>query len=255
MKIKRMAAIILVFSLLAATSTVTNAADEPMTEAITQITEASTSAVTAETTLPVSTVPDEGDNDENAEEYVAEMSICSRASGFPAFFHVWIYIQNISGDTLKIGPYDLPPNEGVSVGTWGMMLFDRWGVYYNMESYASNNRTADDYYALTKSVSAQDIEKISEEITRWDYWDIFFNCTFFATRVWNCIGEKFILPIPLPWIILLQMAINGGGQDDLEMFAPEKERVFKMSGMGENAVLDKVDEHSLGSFVASFDGK
>ncbi len=252
MKIKRIAAIILVFSLLTAMITVAKAEELPSAETMavqetsaTAPEEGSTEGTAQTTQIAEETAPPAAD------ESVAEMSVCMRASGFPAYFHVWIYIHNISDSVLNVGPYELPVNEGVSVGTWGMTFHDRWGVYYNMESYASENRTADDYYSLTKEISMQELEAASNEITRWDYWDFFFNCTFFASRVWNSVGEKYILPIPLPLITLLQMAILGAEKNALDMFAPEKERVFKQVGSAEGAVLEPVDSHMLGSFVAS----
>ena len=251
MKIKRIAAILLIFALLATMVTAAKAQDaqtEPSVETSTMQSETETTQAndeTEETTAPSEVIPEE------SEPAVAQMSICMRATGFPAYFHVWIYVHNISDETLKVGAYDLPAGEGVSVGAWGMQFWDKWGVFYNRESYASGERTADDYYSLTKEITLQDVENISKEIMKWNYWDPFFNCIVFACRVWDCVEGDFILHVPFPLITLLQMAIHGAERNALEMFAPDAERVYRQVGRGEEATLERVDSRSLESFVAS----
>lgn len=260
MKIKRIAAIMLVFSLLAGAVTAAKAA-EPVNEPVEGVTtaltqqipdEPSTSAEQEETTKAEeesteSTTEQAGGTDS---ETVALMSICARATGFPAFFHVWIYIKNLSDETLRIGAYDLPAQEGVSIGSWGMMVTDMWGVYYNVESYASKDRDSNDYYSLTKELDIQDIEKVSEEVRRFNYWDPIFNCTVFAYRVWDCVGGKWLFPFPLPWITLIQLAIHGGKTGALEMFVPERTDVFRQKGWGDEATLVETEDWALKSIVA-----
>ncbi len=256
MKIKRFAAILLVFALLATMFTAAKAQDaeaelsgesstvQPETPDISEK-ESQTTEGSGETTQAPEKIPKE-----DAQNTV-QMSICMRNSGFPAFFHVWIYIHNTSDEAVKVGAYDLPAGEGVSVGSWGMSVLDKWGIYYNIESYASRERTAEDYYVMTKALTLQELETVSEEITKWNYWDFFFNCTVFACRVWNCVGGEYILPVPLPLITLLQMSIHGAEKNALEMFVPDEERVYKQIGSGAEASLEKVEERSIDSFGAS----
>lgn len=254
MKIKRIAAILLVFAILTTTFTAAKAQEAeiaPPEESTTAIFETETTETTqppeenGESTTAPEEIPEE------SEPAVAQMSICMRTTGFPAYFHVWIYVHNISEETLKVGAYDLPADEGVSVGAWGMMLWDKWGVFYNRESYASRDRTADDYYSLTKEITLQELETVSKEIVRWNYWDAFFNCIVFACRLWDCVEGDFILHVPFPLITLLQMAIHGAERNALEMFIPDEERVYRQVGSGEEATLEKVDSRSLDSMVAS----
>lgn len=248
MKIKRIAAIILVFSFLSAMVTVAKA-EEPEPEPTTSAVQEETTDITEPTTAP------EEDSTETADEVVAEMSVCMRTTGFPAYFHVWIYIHNVSDETLMVGPYELPAGEGVSVGSWGMSVLDWWGVYYNIEAYASRDRDANDYYVLTKEINLQEFETVSEEVAKWNYWDPIFNCTAFVYRVWNCVEGSRLFPLPLPWITLLQLAIYGAETGTLEMFVPEEERVYKQVGWGDDATLENVEKRSIDSFGAAFNGE
>lgn len=255
MKIKKLAAIILVFSVLLTAVGTAKAAEEPVTETLPAVTESSTS-VTQEESEPTTETTDSSEkNEENPTENdgnaVAQMSICMRTTGFPAYFHVWIYIHNISGETVRVGAYDLPADEGVSIGSWGMTVLDSWGIYYNIEAYAGREKSENDYYTITKEIGLQELETVSEEITKWNYWDFFFNCTVFACRVWNCVGDKYILPVPLPLITLLQMAIQGAERGNLVMFVPDREQVCKQVGAAEKATLEPVDDRSIDSFGAS----
>ncbi len=256
MIIKKLASIILVFSVLLTAVGTAKAAGEPATENPPALTESSTSATQEESEPTTETTDSSEKNEENSDENaVAQMSICMRTTGFPAYFHVWIYIHNISGETIRVGAYDLPANEGVSVGSWGMTVLDSWGIYYNIEAYASREKTENDYYTITKEISLQELETVSEEITKWNYWDFFFNCTVFACRVWNCVGDKYILPVPLPLITLLQMAIQGAKRGNLVMFVPDREQVCKQVGASEEAMLEPVDDRSIDSFGASLSGE
>lgn len=257
---KKIIAVLLTFALLTVSFAAVNAADEPVTD----IPE-STTVVSTETTqeseadVPSESVTEETtqaeqDAQPSEDDAAAEMSICMLEGGFPAYFHVWIYIHNISDEALMVGPYELPAGEGVSIGSWGMSVLDGWGIYYNIESHASRNRDAGDYCVLTKQITRQDVEKVSEEVAKWNYWDFIFNCTVFACRVWNCVDGDWIMPIPLPWFIILQLEILGAETGRLEMFVPEEERVYKQIGWADEATLEKVEERSIDSFGASFEG-
>lgn len=225
------------------TTTAVSETEVPVTE------ETTTETTEESTTEAPSTEPVNGD--------VAKISICSRAGGFPAFFHVWIYIENISSQTLKVGAYDLPAGEGVSMGTWALAVADGWGVYYNVEAYAcaDKNRNADDYYSLTKTLDAQELEKVSKEVSRFNWWDPIFNCTVFAYRVWNAAGGKWLLPVPLPWVTVIEMAVYGAKIGELEMYAPEEARVYRQRGWGDNARLEETSKLTRNSLVASFNGE
>ena len=133
-----------------------------------------------------------------------------------------------------------------------MMFTDLWGVYYNVEAFAANDRDESDYFSLTKTLNMEETEKMSEEVSRFNWWDPIFNCTVFAYRVWNCTGGKWLFPIPLPWITQIQMAILGGKTDSIKMFSPEEERVYRQKGWGDEAVLEEAGDWAIKSFVAEF---
>lgn len=275
MKIKRLAAIILAAAVFCSMFTAVKAVQDdgattaPITTEVSTTTEPGTTAPTTTetsttaptTTAPTTTVPITTEPTTRppvkppVQGDVAEISVCTKASGFPAFFHTFIYIHNISSETLRVGVYDLPPGEGVSVGTWALAVFDGWGVYYNVEAYASRNRDKYDYFTLTKTLDKNEFEKVSEEICRFNWWDPIFNCTVFVYRVWNAAGGKWMLPLPLPWITEIQMALYGGRIGNLEMFAPDESRVYRQRGWGEDARLEEVNDWTRNTLVASFNGK
>lgn len=256
MKLKRISALILAVSFFCSTFIAAKAQQNDVpAEETTTVTE----SVTEETTVPATeTTTEPADEPETEPPYdgdVAEISVCTKASGFPAFFHTFIYIHNISSETLRVGVYDVPAGEGVSVGTWAMAVFDGWGVYYNVEAYASRNRDAGDYFSLTKTLNKQELEKVSEEVSRFNWWDPIFNCTVFVYRVWNAAGGKWLFPFPLPWITEIQMAIHGGKIGELRMFVPDESEVYRQKGWGGDARLEEVDDMTRDTLIASFNGK
>ena len=311
MKIKRMAAIILVLSLFISIFSVAGAAEtieetttfvsesvteasttkaatttKPTTTAATTTTTTTTTTTKPTTTVPVttekptetttvkptqptttkpvqstttkpaqSTTTKPAQPPKPADTPVAEISLCTKASGFPAFFHVWIYIHNISDETIRVGAYDLPAGEGVSVGTWALAVFDGWGVYYNVEAYAGRDRDESDYYALTKTLNKSQMEKVSEEVSRFNWWDPIFNCTVFCYRVWNVAGGKWLLPIPLPWITHIQTLIYGARIGAVKMFVPEENEVYRQRGWGKNARLEEANSWTKHTLIASFNGE
>lgn len=216
---------------------------EPTTEETTEptpkpTTEPTTESTTEPTTEPVKTFDDYKDNDK-----VAVMYICTQQVGLG---HAWIYIENTAECDLKVGCYDLKPDCGVSMGTFLLSRSDGGGLYYNVEAYCANKWGLKNKSWLKTELTKKQLIKVSDRIKQWNYWDLYFNCTFFAAEIWNCASKKKIIPLMFPFFIKWQILAKGGNKD-VEMKPVEKTDCFKQRGSGKNAHIVQVKEGTLDS--------
>lgn len=183
---------------------------------------------------------------EYAPDTVALLYLCTNWTGFPSLGHIWIYIENVSDETLTVGIYDLPAGEGVSVGTFGLTRSDGFGIYYNIEAYTGNLLGMDDSFSIKTEMNRSEFNKVSAKIARSNFWDpIIFNCAFFAITCWNLGGGSFMLPVVVfPIFARLQMKFRDY-EVGIKMFYPDITRVHKQKGFGSSAYLDSVDPGSL----------
>ncbi len=194
--------------------------------------------------------PGEGGEEEEKPQYeegtVALMYLCSNWTGFPSLGHIWAYFENVSEEPLRLGAYDLPAGEGVSVGTFGLTRSDGFGIYYNIEAYTSNVYGMDDSLYLRVELNSQKFEKISRKILNANWWDpIIVNCAFFAITKFNIGYDGFMFPwVVFPGIARMNMK-RRDAQSPLTMFDPGRDRVFKQKGRGENARLVIVEDGSV----------
>ena len=98
--------------------------------------------------------------------------------------HAYISILNRQTTPLLVGNYTVAANEELYFGTWGQEV--HWGVWYNLEAlYLKMDRYAG-RVSLTRGINdANDISEISTYIKDHNYWSFAFNCTSFATGLWN----------------------------------------------------------------------
>lgn len=216
---------------------------EPTTEETTEptpkpTTEPTTESTTEPTTESVKTFDDYKDNDK-----VAVMYICTQQVGLG---HAWIYIENTAECDLKVGCYDLKPDCGVSMGTFLLSRSDGGGLYYNVEAYCANKWGLKNKSWLKTELTKKQLIKVSDRIKQWNYWDLYFNCTFFAAEIWNCASKKKIIPLMFPFFIKWQILAKGGNKD-VEMKPVEKTDCFKQRGSGKNAHIVQVKEGTLDS--------
>lgn len=212
---------------------------EPTTEETTEPTTKPTVEPTTEpTTEPSKTFEDYNDNDK-----VAVMYICTQQVGLG---HAWIYIENTAECDLKVGCYDLKPDCGVSIGTFLLSRSDGGGLYYNVEAYCANKWGLKNKSWLKTELTKKQLIKVSDRIKQWNYWDLYFNCTFFAAEIWNCASKKKIIPLMFPFFIKWQILAKGGNKD-VEMKPVEKTDCFKQRGSGKNAHIVQVKEGTLDS--------
>ena len=212
---------------------------EPTTEETTEPTTKPTTEPTTEPTIePSKTFDDYNDSDK-----IAVMYICTQQVGLG---HAWIYIENTAECDLKVGCYDLKPDCGVSMGTFLLSRSDGGGLYYNVEAYCANKWGLKNKSWLKTELTKKQLIKVSDRIKQWNYWDLYFNCTFFAAEIWNCASKKKIIPLMFPFFIKWQILAKGGNKD-VEMKSVEKTDCFKQRGSGKNAHIVQVKEGTLDS--------
>ena len=69
---------------------------------------------------------------------VARMYVITYLEGTSWTDHAFVYFENLSKQTLKVGLYDLPVGQGVSVGCYAASRADGYGIYYNVEAHCAN---------------------------------------------------------------------------------------------------------------------
>ncbi len=237
---KRIISILLAAALIAGTFVfVANAYDEP--EGIAY--EETEDALTA----PAADTEDAADT-ENAAA-VANIYLCTNASGLPSLGHVWVYFENLTNHDITVGIYTCHKREGVSVGAFGVTRSDGAGVYYNIEAYCGNKfpEQLKKYVTKKTTVSQEELDDISNFIKYHNFWDpVVFNCIFFAATCWNKAGGQFNFPFKvLP--IFERWGLNAMGPDEtpVQMFDPGRERVYKQRGSGDDAMLEIVSDGSV----------
>lgn len=98
--------------------------------------------------------------------------------------HAYLSIINRQTTPLLVGNYVVAPNEELYFGSWGQEA--HWGVWYNMEPLYLKSGRYEGRVSLTRGINNEDdITKISSFIKNNDYWSFAFNCTSFATSLWN----------------------------------------------------------------------
>ena len=157
--------------------------------------------------------------------------------------HTWVYIENLTGRELQVGLYTLPAYEGVSVGV--LARADGWGIYYNVESYAQNVHGMGKQISMCDQLTAKKLEKVSNTIVNYvNHWDPIFNCMYFAFKVWNSGSKKILLPLLLPVVGKLQMALYPH-EFNVQMKPVRRDQTFKQVGFGNFAYLKEISDRSL----------
>lgn len=191
-----------------------------------------------ETVSEETTIPESGGED----EIVATVSVCSCIYVFPISGHTWIYVENLSDEVQRVGLYDLPVGQGVSIGTYSFSASDGWGVYYNVEAYRQNrDNNTENIWSITKELTQSELDSLSRRIAAYvNYWDFYFNCAFFAFSIWNSASGDFLIPLVLPGISQIEVILAGGKKGVLEMYEPSEDCVFRQRGSGSSAYLEPV---------------
>lgn len=179
---------------------------------------------------------------------VGKMYICTQ---IVFLGHSWIYIESTFDGEIPVGCYTMKPFGSVSVGTFLFSRADGMGVYYNVERYCANEYGLKGQVWLGEDITKDDIETISREIKNWNYWDLYFNCTFFASKVWNSVSNKFMMPLMFPVFIKAQTKTQGGNSD-VVMQNVEREDCYKQKKSGDKAYIVTVSDRTLNSRLGQF---
>ena len=109
--------------------------------------------------------------------------------------HSFVIIENKTKKNVDVGYYNLKPNEEVSVGLWYGSFFagpDEFekigGVYYNREFYEYNFKyEPEDLVSCKCVIDEQSLWFVSQIIKEKnnEYVLIGYNCSNFATEIWN----------------------------------------------------------------------
>ena len=186
---------------------------------------------------------------EDENEIVATVSICSCIYFFPISGHTWIYVENLSDRVQRVGLYDLPVGQGVSIGSFSFSVADGWGIYYNVEAFRENrDNNSSNHWTKTKELTQSELDSLSNNIANYvNYWDFYFNCAFFAFSIWNSVSGDFLIPLVIPAISQLEVILAGGKKGVLEMYEPTEDQIFRQRGSGSSAYLEPVSDWTINS--------
>ena len=173
---------------------------------------------------------------------VGRMYICSEIIFLG---HSWIYIESTFDGEMPVGCYTVAPFGSVSVGTFLMSRRDGMGVYYNVERYSATKFGLRSANWLGMDITKDQLMKVNKEIKGWNYWDLYFNCTFFASKVWNSVSGKFFMPMMFPVFTKAQASTQGGNKNVTMQSHDNPEDCFKQRGTGDGARLETVSSGSL----------
>lgn len=98
--------------------------------------------------------------------------------------HAWLSIENNKDSSLYFSNYEIKSGEALYFGSWGSSA--KWGVCYNMEpQFASKYGRYDGTISLSIGIDEKQVDKLAEFALANDHWNIFQNCSWFATSCWN----------------------------------------------------------------------
>ena len=191
----------------------------------------------AAATLPAASAAAPGD------DYVADMYLCYRQSDASFFGHAWVYIENRTDETLQVGAYRLPPQQGVSVGSFAFRS-RALGTHYNVEAWCGNHYPMDGTVATKQQLSRSALQNVSNTLLNTNFWGVFFNCAAFAATVWNAGSGKKVIPLLFPVFVKLQIQ-SYGTVGSFRMYSPDRDQVVKQNGTGSGATLSRCPDGPL----------
>ncbi len=176
---------------------------------------------------------------------VARMYVITYLEGTSWTDHAWVYFENLSSKSLKVGLYNLPPSQGVSVGCFAASRDDGYGIYYNIEAHCANKYGQSGWCSISKDITESQLKKASDAIINArNGWDFIFNCMYFAFRVWNKATGDNLVSLVFPALGQIQLKMRGG-RSGPKMYFVDKSKVFRQKGKGASAYLMSVSPGSL----------
>ena len=203
--------------------------------------------ITDEITEEETTEEDTSEEITDGNESVATISLCTAIYVWPISGHTWIYVHNNSDEPIKVGHYEVPVGEGVSVGVFSFSVSDGWGLYYNVEAYKENTKNrSHKVWSISEDINAQQVEELSDKLINYpNYWGFGGNCATFAFTIWDSVTGDFYFSLLIPAITQIMMIIGGAKRGVLEMYCPPRDHVYRQKGWGENAHLVVASDYTV----------
>lgn len=176
---------------------------------------------------------------------VARMYVITYLEGTSWTDHAFVYFENLSNETLRVGLYDLPVGQGVSVGCYALSRADGFGIYYNVEAHCANKYGQSGWCSISKDLTKNELNKATNAIINArNNWDFVFNCMYFAFQVWNKTTGDNLVSLIFPALGQIQLKMRGGRSGPKMYFARE-DQVFRQRGKGSSAYLTGVSRGTL----------
>lgn len=135
----------------------------------------------------------------------------SSSSGIDAG-HAFLSFKNTYSSPITVGALSVGRGSETTFGTWDISVHR--GVWYNLEAFCINHKgKMPNRVSLFMKVTMSDIETINSVIEKNDKWNLFVNCSTFASKVWNSVSSTKLFaslssvpdtPAVLASIIILQ---------------------------------------------------
>ncbi len=194
---------------------------------------------TQEPTTEPEDEPVYGENDTVALMYVYYIKTKIHPIG-----HCWVYIENLTDKEMTVGLYTVPPHEGVSVGVFCRK--DGLGIYYNVEAYSQTTYGMDGQLSMCEELTYDEVDDVTDAILGFlNHWDPFFNCMYFAFKVWNSASDRKLISIVFPIFGKLQMKAYSHDYN-VPMKPVEKSQTYRQKGTGNKAYLKQATDKVLG---------
>lgn len=219
--------------------------EEPTTEETTTEEPTTEEPTTEEpTTQEPTTEPEEEKPVYGEDDTVALMHVYYIKTSIHPIGHCWVYIENLTGEELTVGLYTVPPYEGVSVGVFCRK--DGLGVYYNVEAYSQTTYGMEGQISMCEELTYDEVDDVTDAILGFlNHWDPFFNCMYFAFKVWNSVSDRKLISIVFPIFGKLQMKFYSHDYN-VPMKPVRMDQTYRQKGTGKNAYLKQATEKVLG---------
>lgn len=103
--------------------------------------------------------------------------------------HSFLSFENKTTETIKIGKYDLPAGDIVTISTWS--ISEHFGIWYNTESnYIKYYDKYNGRFSVSVGLEVDCLDKMNKFIENNDKWLPTKNCTNFSVGLWNTLCEK-----------------------------------------------------------------
>lgn len=180
---------------------------------------------------------------------VARMYVITYLEGTSWTDHAFVYFENLSKQTLRVGLYDLPVGQGVSVGCYAASRADGYGIYYNVEAHCANKYGQSGWMSISKDLTKDELNKATNAIINArNGWDFVFNCMYFAFQVWNKTTGDNLVSLIFPVFGQIQLKMRGGRSGPKLYFARE-DQVYRQRGRGSSAYLTGVSKGTLNKAI------